>query len=297
MKHNRFWLDMILGIAILLVSLFFTAKISNALSLYVGEKEAIAKTLDFQERLMNTDEWLPFSDAADEKIALYEKLQASAETYYQNSINNGILFSSFVLIYLLIIFGLHWRKRSFNRSFGMALIISSLCLLYIGLQAPFGEIEAFNENLALKIPVDLGFYEHTFEKSFDGKISYFYQNKSIFQVVYLLFAGGNIVLGIALVLFSIVFPLFKLLASCFVLIFPKHRFAKALTFVVIRIGKWSMADVFVAGTLLAYFSYANINPGVETSSKTLIGLYFFLAFVLLSISSGYFVKKAINHSN
>ena len=84
----------------------------------------------------------------------------------------------------------------------------------------------------------------------------------------------------------------KLISSIVILLNPLSKYSKNAVNVVNKIGKWSMADVFVAGVFLAYFSFSNMNVGVETSAKTLIGLYFFLGFVILSILSSYFVKKA-----
>ena len=60
-----------------------------------------------------------------------------------------------------------------------------------------------------------------------------------------------------------------------------------------KLGKWSMADVFVSSIFLSVFSFSNMNSGVDTASKTLIGIYFFLAFVVLSIISGVFLKKIV----
>lgn len=69
-----------------------------------------------------------------------------------------------------------------------------------------------------------------------------------------------------------------------------HRLAPA----VIYLGKWSMADVFISAMFLAVFSFTNMNEGVETGSATLIGMYFFLAFAILSIFSGIALKKLVH---
>jgi len=60
-----------------------------------------------------------------------------------------------------------------------------------------------------------------------------------------------------------------------------------------RIGKWSMADVFVVATFLSYLSFSNMNSGIDTEAKTLVGLYFFLAYCILSIASSPIIELAV----
>ncbi len=60
-----------------------------------------------------------------------------------------------------------------------------------------------------------------------------------------------------------------------------------------RIGKWSMADVFVVATFLSYLSFSNMNSGIDTEAKTLVGLYFFLAYCILSIASSQLIELAV----
>jgi len=290
MKKGRLivFLTSVLVIASVVLTTFIVEDLNN----YRQKKESISKVLNFKERIMTSSEWIPFNDVASDKILEHNNLEHAAEKFYNSSVYYSIILACVIIIYSLAIGYLYWRKHEFNQMFGIALIFSSLCLIYVALQAPFLEIEAYSTDLTFKIPVDIGFWEHTFEKTFDGKTSYFYQNKSVFQLINLFFTGGNVIVGIALILFSVVFPLFKLCSSLFVLIWPKHKYSGGFRTFILLIGKWSMADVFVAGIFLAYFSFSNMNVGVETNSETLIGLYFFLAFVILSIGSSYFVKKA-----
>ncbi|MFK8038863.1 MAG: paraquat-inducible protein A [Crocinitomicaceae bacterium] len=289
---KKYLIISILTLLIGITAIVFTHLILESLNQYKQEKETIARELNFEERLMNVSEWNPFSDAAESKLKTYDKLQNSADEFYHTAVYDGLILFGSLIVYLLVVAIYYWKVSFFNQMFGIGLIVVSLCLIYLGLQAPFLEIEAFSNNLAFKIPVDLGFFEHTFEKTFDGKMLYFYQNKSVFELVYLLFSGGNVLVGLALVLFSIVFPLFKLLSSLFVLIWSHSQYANKVEYIILRIGKWSMADVFVAGIFLAYFSFSNMNVGVDTGAATLIGLYFFLGFVIVSIISSYFVKKS-----
>lgn len=291
------WLIVFLSLAVIGFTVFFSASIVKSLNEYRIQKEAIAELLNFKERVMSTAEWMPFNDVADSKAQEFEVLLETAQLAYSQALNHSFILIGGLLVYILLIAVGYWHTVYRFRTIGMAFIVTSLCLVFLGLQTPFLEIEAYNADLAFQVPIDVGFFEHTFEKTFEGKISYFYQNKSVFQIITLLFTGGNAIVGLALVLFSVVFPLFKLFTSLLLLIFPLQPSAKTLTKVIVAIGKWSMADVFVAGVFLAYFSFANMNVGVETSAKTLLGLYFFLGFVVLSILSSYFVKKAVESAS
>ena len=52
-----------------------------------------------------------------------------------------------------------------------------------------------------------------------------------------------------------------------------------------------MADIFVAACFLAFLSFNNLNIGIQTESTTLIGLYFFLGYCLLSIGTYFILKR------
>jgi len=121
---------------------------------------------------------------------------------------------------------------------------------------------------------------------------FYYQSKSIYQLIELLFKEKNWLVGISILLFSIIIPIIKLL---FILILSFNKTPnKKLTAVFSFIGKWSMADVFVASCFLAFLSFSNMNVGIDTKSKVLYGLYFFFCYVVLSILMGSLIKKKSN---
>ncbi len=280
------------------LSIVLTTIIVKDLNQYKIEKEEIASVLNFENRILTSAEWNPFSDASEEMAETFKTLRAESDQTYENGVIYSLYLFLAVLIYLGLNVFLYFKSKVKFRAIGMALIISSLCFIYLGLQTPFLEIEAFNTDLKLTlyfddIPLISYLNLDPYDKVFDGKTYYFYQNKSVFQIIKLLFTGGNVVVGLCLVFFSVVFPLFKLFSSLFVLMYPKSDRAPLFEKIIAWIGKWSMADVFVAGIFLAFFSFTNMNVGVETDATTLIGLYYFVCFVILSISSSYFLKKSI----
>ena len=125
---------------------------------------------------------------------------------------------------------------------------------------------------------------------------YFYQNKSVLELIQLLYTGGNFAVAILVVFVTILFPFFKFIASLIILASPHKPSSLKLYRVIHNLAKWSMIDVFTAGLFLAYFAYSNMNLGVETGAETLIGLYYFLVFVVLSINSGQYLKKAMKRA-
>ena len=131
-----------------------------------------------------------------------------------------------------------------------------------------------------------------FDKVFPGQTYFYYQNKGIFDVIHLLWTSGNKVVAGAIGIFSVIVPCIKLFFTLFILLLPVHgmkKFRKVLSF----ISKWSMADVFVVGTFLSYLSFANMSPGVQMDAKVLFGLYYFGAYVILSIFLGFLLDAAI----
>jgi hypothetical protein len=104
--------------------------------------------------------------------------------------------------------------------------------------------------------------------------------------------------GFLVLMFSVLFPLLKLLSS---LVFIYNRNIERYSFVrfmVFRTGKWSMADVMVVAIFMSYIGFSGIlteqlsqlenltrSLDIVTTNKSSLQLGFFLftAFVLLSL--------------
>jgi uncharacterized paraquat-inducible protein A len=72
----------------------------------------------------------------------------------------------------------------------------------------------------------------------------------------------------------------KILSLLFVSIFMENKFAHSIVKFFKMIGKWSMVDVFVVATFLVYLT---TNKGDVSRAEIEVGLYFFLAYVIVSI--------------
>lgn len=260
---------------------YFTFTISDNLSQYHNMKTQMAEKLDFKQRFSDYTEYIPFFGTGQEKVELWQSLEISSKHYYKKALINGGVLAIIVLAFAGANFLFYKSKPHKYQIYGLVMVFASLSFLYLGLQSPFLEIEAFSQDLTLS----------QFEFTFEGRMYYMYQNKSVLELIKLLYMGGNFTVAICLILASIVFPITKLISSIFVFMNPHKKSSKKLVKIINAMGKWSMADVFVAAIFLAYFSFANTKLGVDTGSTTLIGTYFFLAFVILSILSGAYFKK------
>jgi hypothetical protein len=138
----------------------------------------------------------------------------------------------------------------------------------------------------------------------------FFQSKSIVDVVRILLETGkydSAIVGILILLFSIVFPIGKLLATkCYLLGNERLRNNKVIQFFAFKSGKWSMADVKVVAIFMAYIGFkgildtqlASLNlqtdslASISTNETTLQpGFILFVAFVLFGLILSVILQK------
>lgn len=181
----------------------------------------------------------------------------------------------------------------------IVLTAGTFLLLIGGLATPMIEVDARITELTFQLlgePV-----------VFANQVLYF-QTKSIFDVMRILFESGQadmLLVGVLLTLFSVVFPALKLLAT-----FAFHqdlrgsRRSSTVRFFALKSSKWSMADVMVVAIFMAYIGFdalvgnqlgslQSASPAVAvlTTNGTSLepGFYLFLAFVL----AGLFLSGAL----
>ena len=247
--------------------------------------------LNFENRLLDSSAWLSpdkewtrVREVADQNAAqaLSERAEARTEAVWVALLSLAYL----VLLFCLDRVGRHqWRTTSF------ALIIVAVICLSIGVSAPILEIGAFIDDL--KVPVEYEIFGQTIshEFSFEGRIYFYYQCKSVIELIRILFQENNYIVGVSIFCFSILIPFLKLGISLSMLLRRKPKRIHPINRLALVIGKWSMADVFVAGTFLAFLAFNNMNTGIRTESQTLLGLYYFFSFVIVSVLSSYSVER------
>ena len=112
------------------------------------------------------------------------------------------------------------------------------------------------------------------------------ETRSILGTVEYLWDTENYLVSTLIFIFSVTVPFVKGILLLFVL-FPGSSKVKTILLTVIRrIGKWSMADVFVVAVFLAYLASASMQVFKATLEK---GFYFFLGYCLLSVLATEFI--------
>ena len=132
------------------------------------------------------------------------------------------------------------------------------------------------------------------------EVTVYQQTRSILSTVQELWRSADYLVSFLILFFSIIVPVTKgsmLLASIYV---AQRTVKKWLVLLVDLIGKWSMADVFVVGVLLAFLAtrdqvqenvfsvpilLTEVDVGMETHLTSTLGLgfYYFLGYCLFSI--------------
>ncbi len=122
----------------------------------------------------------------------------------------------------------------------------------------------------------------TIHKEIDylGDVVLSFESKGIIGSIMKLFENGDAVVAIVILLFSVLVPMAKTLSLLFVSIFMESKFAHGIVKFFKMIGKWSMVDVFVVATFLVYLT---ANKGDVSRAEVEVGLYFFLAYVIVSM--------------
>lgn len=293
-KTNRFFILLtFVYLTTGLASTFFMVRFAQS---YNKQKTTYTETLNFQKRLLNAREWV-FSSEWEEKKVSAQKIFVEARKDYTLAKRWGYLSAALAVIYLILVL-LFFRVNSlFYKKMSIGFISIAFVCLMAGIFAPMLEIDAFSNNLEipLKTKVNLGITKVKVDlsKTFEGRMYFYYQNKSITGLIKLLFQKKNWIVGFAILAFSVVVPLVKLAFSLLLLFSGVVRNTDWIKGMISSIGKWSMADVFVAAIFLAYLSFQNMNSGIDTESNPLLGAYFFLTYCLFSISSSYFINLSI----
>jgi hypothetical protein len=212
------------------------------------------------------------------------------------------------LIYILSSFGFCFMLWFFTpkakRGGLQFLILSLFCIAVLlgGILFPMIDIDARITELDFTM---LG------ENISFGEQSIFFQSKSILGVVEILLKEGGISaigVGVLILIFSIGFPLLKILFSIFIKFKNQLPTNKVINFFVFKSAKWSMADVFIVAIFMAYIGFKNIlnsqiesiGNGIEDISvlatdKTNIqeGFILFFSFVVASLVLSEMLKSSI----
>ena len=186
----------------------------------------------------------------------------------------------------------------------LALMLVALGLLYPGVTQPVltltGEIE---KSRIASLGVDLIAGEEADPQTrqmlamitsflgldqIEGRLEAYSSTRSIWGTVEELARTGNLAVAFLIVFFSLVIPVFKLLLQAVALVVPQAGLRGPLRWLNAVLSKWSMADVFVMGLLVAYMAGKATGQSGDLlimNAQLEAGFYFFLAYCLFSIAA------------
>jgi hypothetical protein len=222
-------------------------------------------------------------------------VELKTKTYHYTYILLGI-----ILVFLILWWFLRNQKVLHTPLFIISVLVSFV-VLFAGVTAPMIEIDArFQQVNFVLIGEKIAFNDQVI----------FFQSKSILDVIEILLRTGkvdSILVGILILVFSIIFPVTKLISTQIYLAGNKNtRKNKILNFFTFKSGKWSMADVYVIAIFMAYIGFQGIldhqlsRLNMETESLVSIstnntslqpGYIIFIGFVLYSLLLSLILKR------
>lgn len=235
---------------------------------------------------------------AEAKKIIRDKIADNNQIISKFSLYLGIL-----ACFLFVMEG--FSKGALRQAHYFILIFSLLMLLSVGVTTPMIDMEAKISKLAFML------FDHPIE--FEDQILYF-QTKSILDVFWIMITHKEFqmkLVGILMVCFSVIFPVFKMLSSiAYYYDYCQARKYKIVQFFVLKSGKWSMADVLVVAIFMAYIGFNGIinsqlddlkaeAQGLEilTTNGTNLqpGFYVFLTYTILAMFLSGFLKTRPYH--
>lgn len=154
------------------------------------------------------------------------------------------------------------KSLSTRNLIGFILLILSIALLIPGLMS-----DLLTMRVSFSIPI-LGNQEVLNE------------TRSILGTIVNLAENGNQFVAFLILLFSILVPFTKAMLMGFVVLNSQKESSLKVHRFVALISKWSMADVFVVGVFIAFFS---VQTNENMHAKLGSGFYFFTAYCIVSI--------------
>lgn len=209
-----------------------------------------------------------------------------------NDLISNLTLGFLVFSTLMFIFFSFYTK-TLSTSIFLTLTAILTTLLVTGVSMPMIDLEA-------KI-TEMSFILLDHPVKFTDQIIYF-QSKSVLDVFNIMISHPDVqmkIVGILIVMFSVVFPVCKLLSSViYYFDFKKLRHNKIIHFFVLKSGKWSMTDVMIIAIFMAYIGFNGIISSqldtLNSDSQELMllatngtalqsGFFLFFSYALLSL--------------
>ena len=193
-----------------------------------------------------------------------EHLQAqAARLHHENLWHAGVLLMAVGLFVAVPRIGRRHRRDAVQH-----LLLASTILLALGVWAPL---------LTITLHVDLPVV---------GRMMADSTTKGLWDTVALFLQGENPMLGVVILIFCIVVPLVKGVWLQKLILAPRLSGPSAAW--LSKVGKFSMADVFVASTTVSVFAF---NTTVASDAFAGVGFYFFTGYCLSSLLSSVMLER------
>lgn len=233
-------------------------------------------------------------DIETARIKIDTEVSANQKLIYQET---WLLIAISILLFAMAGFS----KETLPATQYILLLLTLVALLATGVTTPMIDMEAKISEMSFTL------LDHPV--SFTNQVLYF-QSKSILDVFWIMVTHADIemkIVGILMVAFSIVFPLFKMLSS--LLFYYNYRRARdnwMIQFFVLKSGKWSMTDVLIVAIFMAYIGFNGIITSqfgslnsqdqemvILTTNGTSLqpGFYIFLTYTILALFLSEFLTK------
>lgn len=195
-----------------------------------------------------------------------------------------------------------------SRSAVLVLMLFSIAMLVGGVLSPMLEVEVRVTKLdATLLGTPIEFRDQ----------SLYYRSKTVLEVCETLVQMGRpemMLVGVLVILFSVVFPLLKMLALAACLFRPALlRTSRIVRLLAFQLSKWSMADVMVLAIFMSFVAFNGVIgsawdglrdvPNVQqvqiptNASRILPGYYLFIGFCLSSIVLSKKLERGIASSS
>jgi len=205
-------------------------------------------------------------DGYSEELKEISNLKNRSNTHKKNAHIAVTVFFGITCLFFPMIF--YFGKKDI---FTGTLLVVSLLALIVGLSAPVLMIITYKD-----IPVL-------------GRVVFMFQSKGILSTIKTSFHSGNYIVGAAILLFSVIIPLIKSMVMGCTLIEKTRNKGSTWLGLIKKIGKWSMADVFVIAILLVFFT---MDKTETTTAEIETGLYFFLGYVIFSLIASFSLSSS-----
>ena len=262
--------SLLCGMAFFALKAYRNAKSYEELSHIIVTKHNVSELSTNQLKRLGDILSLGFYDGYDEVLKEQKKLIERQALFKQSAVHYTLWAMAAAVSLLLLYFVMNVQ------AFNVTINLTALIALAGGLFMPI---------MMMSIHKDVQYL---------GEVVLTMESKGVFGSIAKLFQSHDYVVGGALLLFSIILPLLKTLSMLFLALFIKNQSARTVVRFFKMLGKWSMADVFIVATFLVFLSGSN---GESSRTEVQVGLYFFLAYVMLSMLASLSADKMLQASN